>query len=66
MADKFLKTIAVVSRDRKKQFRFRLTAATGEIIAVSDAYTRKSSVLRGIKRAYPRADIRFDGATLGH
>ncbi len=49
-----------VYRDAGGQYRFRLKAPNGEIIAVSEAYTTKSSCLNGIesvKRNAPIAEI---------
>ncbi len=46
--------------DAKKQFRFRLKAANGEIIAVGEGYTTKKSCLNGIasvKKNAPIAEI---------
>lgn len=38
-----------VYRDRAGQFRFRLKARNGEIIAVSESYTAKAGCLNGIE-----------------
>jgi uncharacterized protein YegP (UPF0339 family) len=35
--------------DRKKQYRFRLKASNGEIIAASEAYETKAACLKDIK-----------------
>jgi uncharacterized protein YegP (UPF0339 family) len=35
--------------DRKKQYRFRLKAGNGEIIAASEAYETKAACLKGVK-----------------
>jgi uncharacterized protein YegP (UPF0339 family) len=35
--------------DRKKQYRFRLKANNGEVIAASEAYDTKAACLKGIK-----------------
>jgi uncharacterized protein YegP (UPF0339 family) len=35
--------------DRKKQYRFRLKASNGEIIAAGEAYETKAACLKGIK-----------------
>jgi uncharacterized protein YegP (UPF0339 family) len=36
-------------KDRADKFRFRLKAGNGEIIAVSEAYSSKSSALGGVE-----------------
>ena len=36
-------------RDSKGQYRFRLKACNGEIIAVSEGYEKKDSCIKGIK-----------------
>lgn len=36
-------------KDRSGEFRFRLKAANGEIIASSEGYTSKSGALNGIE-----------------
>ncbi|HPD74793.1 MAG TPA: YegP family protein [Methanoregulaceae archaeon] len=38
-----------VYTDKTGQFRFRLKAANGEIIAVSEAYSSKASCMNGIE-----------------
>jgi hypothetical protein len=43
--------------DAKKQFRFRLKAANGEIIAVGEGYTTKKSCLNGIESVKKNAPI---------
>jgi uncharacterized protein YegP (UPF0339 family) len=35
--------------DRKKQYRFRLKASNGEIIAASEGYETKAACIKGIK-----------------
>jgi len=37
-----------IFKDKKNEFRFRLKAANGEIIAVGESYPDKKSVLKGI------------------
>ncbi|MDY1591874.1 MAG: YegP family protein [Methanofastidiosum sp.] len=46
-----------VYKDAKKQFRFRLKAANGEIIATGEAYTTKKSCLNGIESIRKNAPI---------
>ena len=46
-----------VYKDAKKQFRFRLKAANGEIIAVGEGYTTKKSCLNGIESVKKNAPI---------
>jgi uncharacterized protein YegP (UPF0339 family) len=46
--------------DRKKQYRFRLKAGNGEIIAASEAYETKAACIKGIKaiqKTAPSAQI---------
>jgi len=52
MASKF-----VVYLDRKKEFRFRLLATNGEIIAVGEGYESKASCLKGIKSVQKNAPV---------
>lgn len=44
---------AVIFRDRLWTWRYRLVAANGEIIAQSEAYTRKGSARRAVLRNHP-------------
>jgi uncharacterized protein len=37
-----------IYKDKKNEFRFRLKAGNGEIIAVGESYPKKTSVLKGI------------------
>lgn len=46
-----------VYRDAGGQYRFRLKAPNGEVIAVSEAYTSKSSCLNGIESVKRNASI---------
>ena len=49
-----------VYTDKAGEFRFRLKARNGEIIAVSEGYTRRSSCLNGIesvRKNAPDADV---------
>ena len=49
-----------VYTDKAGVFRFRLKARNGEIIAVSEGYTRRSSCLNGIesvRKNAPEADV---------
>ena len=49
-----------IFQDRAGEFRFRLTARNGEIIAASEGYKKKSSCMNGIesvKRNAPNAEI---------
>lgn len=39
-----------VYRDKRGQWRFRVVAANGEIVAQSEAYTRKHGAVRGARR----------------
>jgi uncharacterized protein YegP (UPF0339 family) len=44
-------------KDKKGKFRFRLKAANGEIIAVSEAYNAKESCVNGIESVKKNAPI---------
>ncbi len=47
-------------KDTKGKFRFRLKAANGEIIAISEAYASKDGCANGIeavKKAAPKAKV---------
>ncbi len=44
-------------KDAKGKFRFRLKAANGEIIAVSEAYASKDSCANGIESVKKNAAI---------
>jgi len=49
-----------VYKDSKGEYRFRLKAANGEIIATSEGYTAKSGCMNGIesvKQNAPTAEI---------
>jgi len=49
-----------VYQDAKKQFRFRLKAANGEIVATGEAYTTKRACMNGIasiKKNAPVAEV---------
>ena len=49
-----------VYKDAKGEFRFRLKAANGEIVATGESYTSKSGVLNGVdavKRAAAAAAV---------
>jgi uncharacterized protein YegP (UPF0339 family) len=52
MAAKF-----VVYLDRSKQFRFRLVAPNGEIIASGESYETRASCLKGIKSIQKNAPV---------
>ncbi len=46
-----------VYTDTKKQFRFRLKAGNGEIIATSEGYTTKKSCMNGIESVKKNAPV---------
>ncbi len=46
-----------VYADAKKQFRFRLKAGNGEIIATSEGYTTKKACMNGIESVKKNAPI---------
>ena len=46
-----------VYTDSKKQFRFRLKASNGEIIATGESYTTKRACLNGIESIKKNAPI---------
>ena len=43
------KYIFEIYKDRKKQWRFRLKASNGKIIAVGEGYTRKQNLMKAIE-----------------
>lgn len=43
--------------DKAGKFRFRLKAANGEVIAVSEAYNSKEAVVKGIESVKKNAPI---------
>ena len=49
-----------VYKDKSGQFRFRLKASNGQVIATGEAYTTKSACLNGvesIKKNAPKAKV---------
>ncbi len=46
-----------IFKDTSGEFRFRLKAPNGEIIAISEGYTTKASCLNGIKSVKKNAPI---------
>ena len=44
-------------KDHKGKFRFRLKAANGEIIAISEAYNSKDGVVNGMESVKKNAPI---------
>ena len=49
-----------IYKDRKGEYRFRLKASNGEVIAASEGYKTKSGARKGaesVKRHAPNADI---------
>ncbi|KYC52871.1 MAG: hypothetical protein AMQ22_00566 [Candidatus Methanofastidiosum methylothiophilum] len=46
-----------VYTDSKKQFRFRLKASNGEIIATGESYTTKRACLNGIESIKKNAPV---------
>jgi len=46
-----------IFKDMSGEFRFRLKAPNGEIIAISEGYTTKASCLNGIKSVKKNAPI---------
>ena len=54
-----------VYKDKGSQFRFRLKAANGEVIAVGESYPDKKSVLKGIASIQKNAPIaKIDDTTV--
>jgi len=52
-----------VYEDAKGEHRFRLKAANGQIIAVSEGYTSRSACLKGVdsvRRSAPEAPVKED------
>ena len=55
----------VLYTDKKGQFRFRLKARNGEIIAVSDSYENKAdciSVIDRVRRIAPNAKLTYSNS----
>ncbi len=53
-----------VYQDRKKQYRFRLKAGNGQVIATGEAYTTKKACLNGIESIRKNApDAKLDDQT---
>ena len=51
-------------KDARQQYRFRLKAGNGEILAVGEAYESKASALNGIESVKRNAiDARVDDQT---
>lgn len=46
-----------VYRDKAGEFRFRLKAANGEVIALSEGYTTKAACLKGIESVQKNAVV---------
>ncbi len=46
-----------VFKDASEQFRFRLVAPNGEIIAASEAYTTKAACMNGIESVKTNAPV---------
>ena len=46
-----------IYKDKGSQFRFRLKAANGEVIAVGESYPDKKSILKGIASIVKNAPI---------
>ena len=49
-----------IYKDKKGEFRFRLIAANGQVIATSEGYASKASCLKGIesvKKNAPNTDV---------
>ncbi len=53
-----------VYQDKKKQYRFRLKAGNGQVIATGEAYTTKKACLNGIESIRKNApDAKLDDQT---
>lgn len=48
---------AEVYEDSAGEWRYRLKARNGEIVATSEAYTRKSSAKRAVRRNHPDVTV---------
>jgi len=46
-----------IYKDKKNEFRFRLKAANGEVIAVGESYPDKKSILKGIASIVKNAPV---------
>lgn len=47
--------VGTVYQDRAGRWRWRLRGRNGEIVSVSQSYTRRDSALRGLRRVAPDA-----------
>ena len=53
-----------VYQDKKKQYRFRLKAGNGQVIATGEAYTTKKACLNGVESIRKNApDAKLDDQT---
>ena len=53
-----------VYQDKKQQYRFRLKAGNGQVIATGEAYTTKKACLNGIESIRKNApDAKLDDQT---
>ncbi|NUR84873.1 MAG: YegP family protein [Nonomuraea sp.] len=60
MAGKF-----VISKDKRGEFRFKLLAANGQTIAVSEGYSTKAACVNGVESVRKNAgDATVDDQTL--
>ncbi|HEU5222372.1 MAG TPA: YegP family protein [Candidatus Lumbricidophila sp.] len=50
-------------KDKSGEFRFRLKAGNGQVIATSQGYTTKASALNGIESVRSNADAPVDDQT---
>ncbi len=54
-----------VYQDKKGEFRFRLKAGNGQVIATGEAYTTKKACLNGVESIRKNApDAKLDDQTL--
>jgi len=54
-----------IYKDKKNEFRFRLKAGNGEVIAVGESYPDKKSILKGIASIVKNAPIaKIDDTTI--
>ncbi|WP_214323132.1 YegP family protein [Nonomuraea sediminis] len=60
MAGKF-----VISKDKRGEYRFKLVAANGQTIAVSEGYSTKAACVNGVESVRKNApDATVDDTTL--
>jgi hypothetical protein len=58
---RLLRAFAVIHRTRtakRQQYHFTVVAGNGQVISVSEMYSRKAGAIRGARRAFPFCTLR--------